>query len=421
MADTNEPGIDGDRLWRSLMDMARIGATEKGGVCRLALTDIDREGRDLFCEWAAAAGCAIRIDAIGNLFARRAGRQDDLPPVLVGSHLDSQPTGGKFDGVYGVLAGLEVLRGLNDAGAETIRPIEVVSWTNEEGARFPPAMMGSGVFAGQLSADKVLATADQDGRTVAEALSAIGYGGSEPIGGRQLDSYFEAHIEQGPILEAEDKVIGVVDGIQGIRWFDCLVTGTEAHAGPTPMTSRQDALVTASRLVQAAQAIAHDHGPDGRATVGQFSVYPNSRNVIPGRVAFTVDMRHPDADHLGAMAAALKAQCLGGPADQGSDGRTDGPVTIEEIWYSPPTRFDPDCVGLVESAAKRLGLRHRRITSGAGHDAKYLADICPTAMIFVPCKDGLSHNERESAKAEDLAAGCRVLMAAVFERANRPA
>lgn len=395
------------------MDMAQIGATPKAGVCRLAMTDVDRQGRDLFVEWAKAENCSVAVDMLGNIFARRPGKNPDLPPVVMGSHLDSQPTGGKYDGAYGVLAGLEVIRGLNQAGAETLRPIEVVSWTNEEGSRFPPAMMGSGAYTGLLDAGAILETRDLEGVSVSEALAEIGYKGDVPLGGRLLDSYFEAHIEQGPVLEAENKVIGVVEGIQGIRWFDCTVTGMEAHAGPTPMSVRRDALLVASGLVQEAISIAHDHSPDGRATIGQMIVTPNSRNVIPGEVTFTIDMRHPDAQALSSMAQALNTSCE-------AANRPGIAVALAEIWHSPPTVFDDGCVSLVERAARDLKIEHQRITSGAGHDAKYLAEICPTAMVFVPCKDGLSHNELESAKASDLAAGCQVLMAAVFERANRP-
>ena len=416
MADrANELKVDGTRLWASLMDMARIGATAKGGVCRLALTEVDRAGRDTFVRWAEAAGCAVTVDAIGNIFARRAGRDEALAPVLVGSHLDSQPTGGKFDGAYGVLAALEVVRTLNDARLETLRPIEAVSWTNEEGSRFAPAMMGSGAFAGALPLADMLARTDAEGSiTVGAALASIGYDGAAPAAPRPVHAYFEAHIEQGPILEAAHTAIGVVTAIQGIRWFDCRIEGMEAHAGPTPMAARRDALLGAARLVERVRAIALDHAPDGRGTVGEFRVHPGSRNVIPGRVELSVDLRHPDAGALAAMAAALGEAVAAVLADSGLGG------ALEQIWYSPPTAFDAACVDAVRRAAAEVGAAHRDITSGAGHDAKYLADICPAAMVFIPCKGGISHNEIEDADPAHVAAGCEVLLRAVLEKAEEP-
>lgn len=411
----NELTIDGERLWTSLMELAEIGATEKGGVCRLALSDVDKAGRDLFVQWCEAAGCTVTVDRIGNIFARRPGRDDSLPAVMSGSHLDSQPTGGKFDGAYGVLAALEAVRALNDAGVETLRPIEIVSWTNEEGSRFPPAMMGSGVYAGAFGLEETLAETDEDGAvTVGAELERIGYAGSAPVGGRPVHAYFEAHIEQGPILEAEEKVIGVVTAIQGIRWFDCRITGMEAHAGPTPMDVRKDALLGAARLVDRINRIALDHGPEGRTTVGTFRIHPGSRNVIPGSVDLSVDMRHPDADALAAMAAALQQAVDAVCAEIGLDG------ALDEIWYSPPTPFDPTCVDAVRRAAADLGGSHRDITSGAGHDAKYMADLGPTAMVFIPCKDGISHNEIESAEPEHITAGGNVLLRALIDKAQEP-
>jgi beta-ureidopropionase / N-carbamoyl-L-amino-acid hydrolase len=410
---TNRLRIDGARLWQSLMTMAEIGATAKGGVCRLALSDVDRAGRALFTQWAEAAGCRVSVDAIGNMFARRAGRDDSLAPVLVGSHLDSQPTGGKFDGAYGVLSALEVVRSLADAGVETLRPIEIVNWTNEEGSRFAPAMMGSGAYSGALALDEVLAQEETGcGQTVAEALAEHDLAGAVPVGGRIPHAYFEAHIEQGPILEAEGHTVGVVTAIQGIRWFDCSVEGMEAHAGPTPMPTRKDALLAAAGLVERVHAIALEHAPDGRGTVGEFRISPDSRNVIPGSVHLGIDMRHPDAGALAAMAAAL------GEAHQGLEG-FDG--TLEEIWYSPPTIFDSACVAAVRGAAEALGASYREITSGAGHDAKYMADICPSAMVFIPCRDGISHNEIESAEPAHATIGADVLLLAVLEKAQEPA
>src|SRR5580765_7358987 len=285
--------VDGARLWQSLMQLAEIGATAKGGVCRLALTDLDRQGRDLVVGWLRGAGASIEIDGAGNIFATRPGRNAGLPTVLTGSHIDTQPSGGKFDGNYGVLAGLEVLRTLNDAGIVTEKPIAVAIWTNEEGSRFVPVMGGSGAFAGVFSLAHLISQRDADGVTFGDALRRIGYAGSAPVGGRALDAYFEAHIEQGPILEREDKVVGVVTGALGLRWYDCVWTGQDAHAGPTPMEARRDALRGASRMVEAVNALALRHAPDGRATVGFMQVSPNSRNVIPGLVKMTVDLRHP--------------------------------------------------------------------------------------------------------------------------------
>jgi N-carbamoyl-L-amino-acid hydrolase len=404
--------IDGDRLWQSLMAMAKIGATEKGGNCRLALTDLDSQGRALFIGWAKAAGCTIGVDRMGNIFARRSGRNDALPPVLTGSHLDTQPTGGRFDGVYGVLAGLEVVRSLNDAGFETEAPVEIVVWTNEEGSRFPPPMIGSGVFAGVFDLEYGLNRPDLDGRTIGAELARIGYAGDLPCGGRKVGGYFEAHIEQGPILEAERKMVGVVTGAQGQRWYEITVTGQEAHAGPTPMTRRRDALVGAARIIDAVNRIGHDNAPYGCATVGFAQVFPNSRNTIPGRVFFTVDFRHPEDATLTAMDRALRADCQNIADAIGLQ------AEVKEFWYFPPTPFDPDCIAAVRGAAARAGYAYMDIISGAGHDAVYMARVAPTAMVFVPCENGISHNEVENARPEDLAAGCDVLLQAIIARAN---
>ena len=298
--------VDGKRLWDSLMTMAKIGATPKGGVCRLALTDLDKQGRDLIVSWAKEAGCTVSVDQMGNVFMRRAGRNPDALPVMTGSHADSQPTGGRFDGIYGVLGGLEVIRSLNDHGIETEHPVEVVIWTNEEGSRFAPAMVASGVFAGVFTLDYGLSRKDVDGKTIGEELKRIGYAGDLPCGGRPLHAAFELHIEQGPILEAEQKTIGVVTDAQGQRWYEITLTGQEAHAGPTPMPRRRDALLGAARVVELVNRIGLDNAPFGCATVGMMQVYPNSRNVIPGRVFFTVDFRHPDDAVLAKMDAALR-------------------------------------------------------------------------------------------------------------------
>jgi beta-ureidopropionase / N-carbamoyl-L-amino-acid hydrolase len=406
--------IDSDRLWQSLMELAKIGATEKGGVCRLALTDLDRQARDLFRQWCEAAGCSLTVDKMGNIFARRPGKDNSLPPVMTGSHIDTQPTGGKFDGNYGVMSGLEVIRTLNDFNYETTRPIEVVVWTNEEGSRFAPAMVASGVFAGVFDLDYGLSRKDVDGKSMGEELARIGYAGETTCGGRPIAAFFEAHIEQGPILEAENKTIGVVQGVQGIRWYEINVTGQEAHAGPTPMPRRKDALLGASRMVNAINRIGLGHPPYACATVGMLQVSPNSRNVIPGKVFFTIDFRHPDAEVLKGMGAEGKAECEKIAAEIGLE------LDFKEIWYSPPVKFADECVAAVAKAAEDLGFSNRAIISGAGHDAVYLSRVAPTGMIFVPCKDGISHNEIEDAKQDELAAGCDVLLRAIIERANAP-
>ena len=368
--------IDGDRLWSSLMTLAEIGATSKGGVCRLALTDVDREARDLFVRWCEAAGCTVTVDRMGNIFARRPGSDPDRPPVMTGSHIDSQPTGGKYDGAYGVLAGLEVIRSLNDAGYETEAPVEVVVWTNEEGSRFAPAMVGSGVFGGAFTLDYGLERADPDGKTIGDELKRIGYAGEHEVGGRPVGAFFETHIEQGPILEAEEKTIGIVTGAQGQRWYEITVTGMEAHAGPTPMDRRKDALLGAARMVDAVNRIGMSNQPNACATVGMMDVRPNSRNTIPGEVFFTVDFRHPDADTLAAMDEALRDECR---AIADGIGLT---LDLEEIWSFPPTPFDTECVAAVREGAERAGYSTREIVSGAGHDACYVARVAPTGMIF---------------------------------------
>lgn len=406
--------VNGQRLWESLMDMAKIGATEKGGVCRLALTDLDKQGRDLFVSWCEAAGCQVSVDKMGNIFARRPGRNNDLPPVMTGSHLDSQPTGGRFDGVYGVLAGLEVLRSLNDLGVETERPVEVAVWTNEEGSRFAPAMVASGVFSGVFDLDYGLSRVDQEGKTIGAELERIGYAGAEAVGGRPLHAYFEAHIEQGPILEDEDITIGVVTDAQGLRWYEAQLTGVESHAGPTPMASRKDALVGAARVVELVNGLGLAHAPLACTTVGMLDVFPNSRNVIPGRVSMTIDMRHPDGEILAQMDAELR-QGMAAIADKiGLD------LGLEQIFSYAPVNFDEDCVRVVREGAKACDYSMRDIVSGAGHDACYLAQVAPTSMIFIPCIGGISHNEIEDAKPAWVTAGCDVLLHAIMEKAEQP-
>ena len=408
--------IDGKRLWRRLMSLAEIGATPAGGNCRLALTDLDRQGRDLVTGWARAMGCVVRVDAIGNIFMRRPGCRDDLAPVMTGSHIDTQPTGGKFDGNFGVLSGIEVLQTLHDAGVATQRPLEVAIWTNEEGSRFVPVMMGSGVYCGAFTLEHALAQRDLDGISVAEALARIGYAG-DPTAALATPAttpaaYFEAHIEQGPVLEANDKVIGIVQGALGQRWYTVTVKGMEAHAGPTPMPMRRDALLCASGLIAEVNAIALAHAPNGRGTVGWIENYPNSRNVIPGQVRFSVDLRAPDEAMLTAMDARLRAACAAAALSHEVE------IEVEQVVYFPAQGFTRTLVDAVARAAEKLGHASMPAVSGAGHDAVYVARVAPAAMIFVPCKDGISHNEIESAEPAHLDAGCNVLLLAMLEAAD---
>jgi len=404
--------INGQRLWDSLMELAQIGATPKGGVCRLTLTDLDKQGRDLVTRWAREAGMTVTIDKIGNGFMRRPGRNNSLPPIMTGSHIDTQPTGGKFDGNYGVLAGIEVVRTLNDHGIETEAPIEVAFWTNEEGSRFVPVMMGSGVFAKAFTLEHAYAATDTEGKTVKGELERIGYIGDQEPGDHPIGAYFETHIEQGPVLEDNDKTIGVVSGVLGIRWFDCTVTGMEAHAGPTPMALRKDALLAATRIMQDVVAAAHRHPPHGRGTVGMVQVFPNSRNVIPGRVKFSIDLRNSTDALVDAMAAEVKAFADQVAKEHGVQ------VHIEMVSSYPAQLFQPECVEAVGRAAAKLGYSHMPAVSGAGHDAVYMAKLAPSGMIFIPCKDGISHNEIEDAKPEHIEAGCNVLLHAMLERAD---
>ena len=404
--------INGERLWDSLMELARIGATPKGGVCRLTLTDLDRQGRDLVLGWAREAGMSITIDKIGNGFMRRAGRNNSLPPIMTGSHIDTQPTGGKFDGNYGVLAGLEVVRTLNDLGLETEAPIEVAFWTNEEGSRFVPVMMGSGVFAKAFTLETAYAARDVDGKTVGEELQRIGYVGEQEPGDHPIGAYFETHIEQGPVLEDNDKTIGVVQGVLGIRWFDCTVTGMEAHAGPTPMALRKDAMQVATHLMQEVVAAALRHQPHGRGTVGMVHVHPNSRNVIPGKVKFSIDLRNSTDALVDQMADEVKAYAAQLARDSGLG------IQIDLVSSYPAQQFHPDCIDAVARAAQQLGYSNMPAVSGAGHDAVYMAKLAPSGMIFIPCKDGISHNEIEDAKKEHITAGCNVLLHAMLERAG---
>jgi len=402
--------IDADRLWQSLMDLAQIGATPKGGVKRLTLTDLDRQGRDCFVGWCKAAGMTTRVDAIGNIFARRAGSDPSLPPVMTGSHLDTQPSGGKFDGAFGVMAGLEVVRRLNDLGVTTRAPIEVAAWTNEEGSRFVPTMMGSGVYAGIYTAEAMHRQKDVDGVSVGEALAAIGYRGDAPP--VRVGAYFEAHIEQGPVLEDTKTTIGAVLGGLGQRWFDVEIVGQDAHAGPTPMELRKDALLAASRLVIEVNRVAREYPDNARATVGHMRVSPNSRNVVPGTVDMTMDVRNARDETLLAMVADLRksAEAIAAECRVAID--------VREVLYFAPSHFDPALVDSVRKAAAALGLSCRDIVSGAAHDAVYMNRVAPTAMIFVPCEGGLSHNELENARPEHIAAGANVLINAMVAAAG---
>lgn len=412
MPDLSNLRIDGARLWDSLMEMGRIGGTPKGGCNRLTLTDVDRQGRDLFARWCTAAGLALTVDAMGNMFARREGTEGHLPPVMMGSHLDTQPTGGKYDGVLGVLAGLEVLRSLNDLNVRTRHPIEVANWTNEEGSRFAPAMVASGVFAGAYTLEEAYAIEDRDGVHLGDALARIGYKGEVPCGGREIRAMFELHIEQGPILEDEGIDIGVVTHGQGQRWFEVKLTGFESHAGSTPMPRRRDALVGAARVVELVNRIGLDHPPLAVATTGMLTPYPGSRNVIPGEVFLTCEFRHPEEAVLTAMEAALRdgiaAICEAARLEP----------DIKRVFVYPPVPFDEACVDAVRRAAERGGFSHRDMVSGAGHDACYIARVAPTAMIFTPCVDGISHNEAEEISPAWASAGTQVLLHAVLETAE---
>jgi len=405
--------IDGRRLWDSLMEMAQIGATPKGGVRRLTLTEVDRAGRDRFSALCEQAGLKVRVDAIGNMFARREGRDPTRLPVLFGSHLDSQPSGGKFDGALGVMAGLELMRSLNDLGIVTEAPVELVNWTDEEGSRFGHSLMGSGVWSGVVPIEHAYGFTDLEGVTVGAAIDAIGYRGPEKAEAFPADAYFELHIEQGPILERNSEQIGIVTGAQAMVWYDAVATGQDSHAGTTPPSARRDALVCAARVIDLVDRMMRARGEDGRGTVGQLLVSPNSRNVIPGEVRFSVEFRHPSDAEIDRLDAQF-------PREAGFIARDCGvKLDIERVFKNPAQPFDPGCVALVEQAAERLGYKSRKIVSGAGHDAVYVARRIPTAMIFTPCKDGLSHNEAESIEPGEAEAGCQVLFEAVLARANR--
>lgn len=404
--------IDSARLWGTIHETAQFGATPKGGVRRLTLGSEDRLVRDWFRKACEAAGLEVHVDALGSMFGLRKGRDMSKLPVGLGSHLDTQPTGGKFDGVLGTLAALEVVRTLNDAGIETEAPICIANWTNEEGSRFAPAMMASAAYAGHFTTEDILSRKDADGVTVAEALDSIGYRGDSPVGTQKFSSFVELHIEQGPILEAEAKTIGVVNSGQGVLWYDGRITGFESHAGTTPMPLRRDALATLSEIVLALESSARKHSPKAVGTIGEAVIANPSRNVIPGEIAFTVDCRSADADIMDALDKDLRAAIAEISARRKVD------VALDLVWRKPPTHFDAKLVDAVENAAKQLGYSHRRITSGAGHDACNLNTVMPAAMVFVPCKDGISHNELEDATQADCTAGANVLMHTVLALAG---
>jgi beta-ureidopropionase / N-carbamoyl-L-amino-acid hydrolase len=407
---TTNVRVNAGRLWSSLMEMAAIGATPKGGVRRIGLSEEDRQGRNLFRRWCDARGYAVRVDALGNMFARRPGAESRLKPVLVGSHLDSQPTGGKFDGAFGVLAALEAMRTLDDLGVATRRPIEIVNWTNEEGAVFRP-MVGSEVFTGAMPLESAYELREPSGETMKARLEAIGYKGERPLDPSDVHCYFEAHIEQGPILELERKTIGVVTGGIGLMWYKVTLTGVEAHAGPTPMRVRRDALMGAAEVALAVREIARAH-EGGRGTVGCLTPYPASPNVIPGLVEMTVDLRHENGAELLRMDAAFRGVVAAVAQENKLASEVD--LTVE----SPPIPFHPRLVGFVRDAAEALGFSHLDIVSGAGHDAFHMARRVPTAMIFIPCENGISHNESENATQADCEAGCNVLLQAALRAAN---
>jgi N-carbamoyl-L-amino-acid hydrolase len=403
--------INSDRLWDSIMEMAKIGPGVAGGNNRQTLTDEDGEGRRLFQKWCDAAGLTMGVDQMGTMFARREGTDPDALPVYVGSHLDTQPTGGKFDGVLGVLGALEVVRTLNDLDIRTKHPIVVTNWTNEEGARFAPAMLASGVFAGVHTLDYAYARTDGEGKTFGDELKRIGWLGDEPVGQRKMHAYFEYHIEQGPILEAEDKMIGVVTHCQGLWWLEFTLTGKEAHTGSTPMDMRVNAGLAMARIFEMVQKVAMDSQPGAVGGVGQVRFSPNSRNVLPGKVVFTVDIRSPDQAKLDRMRATIEAEAPRIAAELGVG------CSVEAVGHFDPVTFDPTLVGRVRSAAEKLGYSHKNIISGAGHDACWAAKVAPATMVMCPCVDGLSHNEAEDISQEWAAAGCDVLFHAVLETA----
>ncbi len=400
--------IDPQKLWDNLMDTAKFGGTPKGGIRRLTLSDDDKRVRDWFKAACEGLGCKVSVDAVGNMFAVRAGRNNTLLPIAMGSHLDTQPTGGKFDGVLGVLGALEAMRTLVQSGYETNAPIMIANWTNEEGSRYAPAMLCSGVYAGVFTPEYAYSREDRDGKKLGDELQRIGYRGTEPAGSHKFQAMFELHIEQGPILEAESRMIGVVTGVQGMRWYEVTVNGQESHTGATPMKLRKNALLGAARMIQAIHEVGMSHLP-GVASVGLIENRPNSRNVVPGEVFFTVDLRHPDDAVLDKMEAAMRKAL---PEIAAAERLA---LDEKRIWNSPAVKFDPKLIACVRQGAEKAGYAMREMASGAGHDAAYIARVAPTTMIFVPCLGGISHNEAESTTLEECGAGAQVLLNAVLE------
>ncbi len=409
----NELRVNGERLWNTIIETGKIGATPRGGITRLTLTDLDREVRDWFVGACKAAGCSVSVDEVGAIFARRAGLDDSRDPIAIGSHLDTQPLGGRFDGIAGVLTGLEVLRTLEEKGYRTTAPLEIINWTNEEGSRFSPAMFASGVFSGVYTRDFVYNTRDRKGKTFLEELERIGYRGEVPAGNHRLAGYFELHIEQGPVLESEGMNIGVVTGAQGQLWYELTATGRASHAGSTPMPMRKDGMLACARITEGVNRIALNHPPAGMSTVGLIEVTPNSRNVIPGQVFFTVDLRNPDEEVLLAMGREIDAL-----VNQVA-GETRTEIVMQNVLNMMPMMFDETCVSVVRDAAEGLGYRHRDMVSGPGHDALYIARVAPTSMVFIPCEGGVSHNEAESVRPEDMTAGANVVLQGVLEYDRR--
>jgi N-carbamoyl-L-amino-acid hydrolase len=404
--------VNGNRLWNSLMEMAKIGPGIAGGNNRQALTNEDAEARALWQNWCKEAGLSMGVDQMGTMFARREGVVQDALPVYVGSHLDTQPTGGKYDGVLGVLAGLEIIQTLNEEGIKTKHPIVVVNFTNEEGTRFPPAMVASGVFAGVHSLEWAYSREDSEGKKFGDELQRINWIGDEDVGARKMKAFFELHIEQGPILELEGKEIGVVTHGQGLNWLEIKLTGKESHTGSTPMPMRINAGLGMARITQLVDEIAHQYEPNAVGAIGQCDIYPNSRNIIPGKAVFTVDFRHPEKSIISSMERDLRMGAKKIAEEIGLD------LEIESVGGFDPVTFDPDCVATVRVAAEKLGYEHRDLVSGAGHDACWINKVAPTAMVMCPCVGGLSHNEAEEISQKWASAGADVLLHAVLESAE---
>jgi N-carbamoyl-L-amino-acid hydrolase len=405
---TKHASINADRLWANILKTAQFGATPAGGLTRLTLSAEDVQVRDWLRQRCEALGCTVRVDQLGNMFALREGLDNSRLPIAIGSHLDTQPTGGRFDGILGVLAGLEILQTLHEQNIHTQAPLLLINWTNEEGSRFAPAMLCSGAYAGVFAQDFVYGLTDRNGISFAQALRDSGYQGSDAVGQQRFAAHFELHIEQGPLLENQNIPIGVVQGSQAVRWHEVTLEGKRAHTGTTPMHLRKNALLGAARLVEIINSIALEHGPLAVGTVGLMEVKPNSRNVIPGTVFFCVDLRHPDDQVLEQMDSAFKQALAMVSQEIGLRHQ------LKTVWHSPAVKFDADCIAAVRAGAKAAGLATLDITSGAGHDAVYIARVAPSTMIFVKSVDGLSHNEAEYTAPEDCAYGAQVLLNAVL-------